>query len=235
MEASGERSVLQDMELLRSQALRCTDCPLSLTRTQVVFGEGNPETPLMLVGEGPGEMEDRLGRPFVGRAGQLLDECLAAVKISRRHVWITNILKCRASVTDERGRVQNRPPTPAEIASCRQWIEAEIALIRPLVLVCVGGPAANTLIHPRFQIMKERGVWFTKTPYAPFAMAVLHPAFILRQHGEAFERYRALLIEDLEAARQKVVEAKRLLREGSLLWPPKPSPPEVPTPSLFEE
>jgi len=232
--------VQQRMAEVRVRALACTDCSLSQTRTQVVFGDGNPDTPLMFIGEGPGEQEDATGLPFVGRAGQLLEEALRANKITRKHIWISNVLKCRASVM-EGGRMQNRPPRLEEVEACRQWIESEIAVINPLVLVCIGGPAAKLIIDKHFAISTQRGQWFTTTGYAPYAMAVLHPAYILRQQGQEFLRCKQLLIDDLAKARQKVIEARKEREEGRLpQFVPAPRPeveekrPEVQQASLFD-
>ena len=132
-----ETSSITQMEQIKAKAVVCTDCPLSLTRTQVAFGEGNPDSPLVLVGEGPGEREDRLGRPFVGRAGKLLDEALAEAQITREEIWITNVIKCRACVTED-NRTRNRPPRAEEIKACHKWLDAELNLIQPAVIVCIG-------------------------------------------------------------------------------------------------
>jgi DNA polymerase len=200
-----EKSIEQQMQGVKEKALVCPDCRLSETRTQVVFGEGNPQTQLVLVGEGPGEQEDKSGRPFVGRAGNLLAELLEEVQLQRENLWITNIIKCRA-YTNETGRTRNRPPRADEIRACRQWIDAELNLIEPAVIICIGAPAANSLIHKNFKITEERGQWFTDSPYAPSVMAVLHPAYLLRQHGEEYKRMRQLLIDDLNAAKKRVAE-----------------------------
>lgn len=232
--------VAQRMAEIRARALVCRDCPLAQTRTQVVFGDGNPDTPLMLIGEGPGEQEDATGVPFVGRAGQLLEEALRVHRITRKHVWISNVLKCRASLV-EGGRVQNRPPRVEEVEACRQWIEAEIAVINPLVIVCIGGPAAKLIIDKNFSISSQRGQWFSNTGYAPYVMAVLHPAYILRQQGQEFLRGKQCLIDDLGKARQKVIEAKKEREEGRLpqfvplrrTEAPEP-PPSVRQASLFD-
>jgi uracil-DNA glycosylase len=199
---------IQQMTALRDDALGCTRCGLSETRTHVVFGEGNENTPLVLVGEGPGETEDATGRPFVGRAGKLLDEVLAANGMSRRHVYICNVIKCRAALM-ENGRLKNRPPRVEEAAACRHWLEVQLRLIQPQVIICLGSPAANALIHPNFAIMRERGQWFQNSPYAHWMMAALHPAYILRQHGEGYDTARASLIRDIGAARLKVVELRK--------------------------
>lgn len=202
------------MAAAREQALACTRCSLSETRTHVVFGEGNVNTPLVLVGEGPGETEDATGRPFVGRAGKLLDEVLGANGMTRQHVYICNVIKCRAALMEE-GRLKNRPPRVEEAAACRSWLETQLHIIQPLVIVCLGSPAANALIHPNFAITRERGQWFTQRPYAPWVMAALHPAYILRQHGQAYDDARVSLIHDLGAARLKVVELRKAARTAT--------------------
>jgi uracil-DNA glycosylase family protein len=186
----------------------CTACGLASSRTKVVFGEGNPNAPLVFVGEGPGQNEDATGRPFVGRAGILLDECLRENGMTRKHVYICNIIKCRACFT-EGGRVKNRQPMQDEVDACYRWLDQQMSIIKPLVIVCLGSPAANTLIHRNFRIMQERGQWFTTCRYARYVTAALHPAFILRQEGEAYESTRRTLIQDIGAARLKVIEAKK--------------------------
>src|SRR5205814_8772008 len=113
---------------LADEASTCASCALSATRNKVVFGEGNPEAPLVFVGEGPGQHEDATGRPFVGRAGALLDECLAANGMSRKHVYICNIIKCRACFFDA-GRVQNRQPTVEEVSACSRWLDRQLEII----------------------------------------------------------------------------------------------------------
>jgi len=197
-----EQSAADRLEELRQRALLCQDCPLAETRKNVVFGEGNPEAEIVLVGEGPGEWEDELGRPFVGRAGKLLDEVLEENGLRRGEVYICNVLKCRAFVV-EGGQKRNRPPRAAEVRACQKWLDAQLAIIQPKVLLCVGGPAASLLIHRNFQMTQERGQWFPNTRYAPWAMAILHPAYVLRQKGEAFRRARQLLVEDIAEARHK--------------------------------
>ncbi|HID09943.1 MAG TPA: uracil-DNA glycosylase [Candidatus Latescibacteria bacterium] len=191
------------MEALRQQAFNCTDCDLACTRRHVVFGEGNPYAEVVLVGEGPGEWEDRTGRPFVGRAGKLLDAALKEAGLRREELYITNIVKCRAT-SEVGGRLRNRPPRVSEVRACRKWLEAQLRIIHPEVLVCIGGPAASLLLHKGFKMTDERGKWFPDTPYAPLAMAVLHPAYVLRQDGEDFLRARELLIEDLRKVRERL-------------------------------
>lgn len=199
--------IIEQINQLRERCFACTRCELSDTRTNVVFGEGNPESPLMIVGEGPGANEDATGRPFVGRAGALLDEALAACKISRNHVWICNVLKCRACIR-ENNRTRNRPPATEEIAACTPWLEQQIAIIKPLVILCLGAPAAKFIIKKDFRMTQERGIVYP-TKYARYAVAALHPAYILRQAGETYDGGKALLISDIDLARRQVVVAKK--------------------------
>lgn len=169
-------------ETLRTEALGCLACPLSARRTQVVFGEGDPQSPLMLIGEGPGEQEDLSGRPFVGRAGQLLDKALEEAGVGRSRVYITNTVKCRAADWST-GKPMNRAPTEEEANACRQWLIPQIGLIRPKVILCVGAPSAKNLIKKNFRITQERGMFF-RCEFAKAAVATLHPSYILRQANQ---------------------------------------------------
>jgi DNA polymerase len=202
-----EESITQQIEQLKSQCIDCSERALSLTRRNVVFGEGNPESPLMIISEGPGMNEDATGRPFVGRAGALLDEALAACRIGRQHVFICNVLKCRACIT-ENGRTRNRPPATDEIESCTHWLENQIHIIKPLVILCLGAPSAKFGMKKDFKRTKERGIFYP-TKYARYAIAALHPAYILRQAGQTYDGGKSLLISDIESARKKVIEAKK--------------------------
>lgn len=202
-----DHDVTLQVDELRTQCVECTNCGLADTRRNVVFGEGNPNTPLMIIGEGPGQNEDATGRPFVGRAGALLDEALAACRIGRQHVFICNVLKCRACIT-ENGRTRNRPPAPTEIDACTPWLERQIEVIKPLVILCLGAPSAKFVIKKDFKMTQERGIFYP-TRYARYAIAALHPAYILRQMGETYDGGKSLLIADIDAARKKVIEAKK--------------------------
>jgi DNA polymerase len=188
-------------DALREIALKaaaCTACPLSERRRNVVFGEGNSASPLALVGEGPGDQEDATGRPFVGRAGQVLDRALLDNGLDREDVYICNVVKCRAC--DWRGgKPFNRAPTEQESGACRQWLEAQIALIQPRVILCIGSPSANALIRKGFQITKERGKPFNSV-LGPKAVATLHPAYILRQQGARSDGGYSLLVADIAMA-----------------------------------
>ena len=195
------------IEEMRLQCMQCEQCGLSQTRNNVVFGEGNPESPLMIVGEGPGATEDATGRPFVGRAGKLLDEALAANRMSRQHVWICNVVKCRACLI-ENGRIRNRPPTTEEVTSCTPWLEKQIEIIKPLVILSLGAPSAKFIIKKDFRMTKERGIIYP-TRFARYAVAALHPAYILRQAGQDYDGGKSLLIADIDLARRQVVKAKK--------------------------
>ena len=196
------------IEALRVEAADCTRCDLCNGRTNVVFGVGNPDAPLVIVGEGPGENEDKTGEPFVGRAGMLLDEILRECKMLRKHVFITNVVRCRPTRM-EGGRLQNRPPTADEANKCiTNWLDPTLATIKPLVILCLGAPAASAIIHKNFKMTQERGKFF-ESKYVRYAIAGLHPAYILRQEGEAYDAARAMLVQDVEAARLKVIEARK--------------------------
>lgn len=186
------------LDALRIRALCCTACPLSERRKHVVFGEGNPESPLVLVGEGPGEQEDLTGRPFVGRAGQLLDRALADCGLSREHVYICNTVKCRAADWSS-GRPVNRAPLEPEVAACRQWLLPQLAAIGPEVILCVGAPSAKNLIRRDFRITQERGRYYP-CDLARTAMATLHPAYILRQQSATNDGGYGLLVTDIRRA-----------------------------------
>jgi uracil-DNA glycosylase len=163
------------LDELRAALLAFEGCALKATATQLVFADGNPEAEIMIVGEAPGADEDRLGRPFVGRAGQLLDKMLAAIGLDRRHVYIANVVPWRPP--------GNRTPTPIETSACLPFMRRQVELVGPKIVVCLGAAAAQTLLGAREGIMRIRGRWHeydmagTKIP----AIAMLHPAYLLRQ------------------------------------------------------
>ena len=188
------------LEDLRAQAHSCTDCAISARRTNVVFGEGNPSAPLVLVGEGPGDEEDKTGRPFVGRAGKMLDQALVDNGLSRDDVYICNTLKCRAC--DWTGdRASNRPPTSEEVQNCRKWLVPQLALIAPTVILCIGAPSAKNLIRGDFKITQERGRYF-KCEYSKVAIATLHPAYVMRQQSATYDGGYSLIVQDIGRAWQ---------------------------------
>jgi DNA polymerase len=183
---------------LREQALACRACGLAERRTHVVFGEGDPQSPLVLVGEGPGDQEDKTGRPFVGRAGQLLDQALRDAGLERSQVYITNTVKCRAADWST-GKPVNRAPTDEEALACRRWLIPQLEIIHPKVILCVGSPSARNIIRKNFQITKERGL-YCQCAYARTAIATLHPAYILRQMNISGDGGYSLLVQDIGKA-----------------------------------
>ena len=193
------------MQALKTRASVCTDCSLAKTRTNVVFGSGDATAKLAIVAEGPSAADNHTAFPFSGPAGNLLDEVLAANTLTRGDIWLTNIIKCRAA--SPKGSVlKNRPPKASEIKACAKWLNGELTLMLPSVILCMGAPAAKALIDRNFRITEERGVWFTDTHYAPFAMATFNPAYVLRQEGENFTALRQIVINDIAAAVQKLQE-----------------------------
>ena len=168
------------MDELRQECRSCMKCSLGKTRTNLVFGVGNEQAKLMFVGEGPGEQEDLQGVPFVGRAGKLLDDMLAMFDLSREDVYIANIVKCRPP--------KNRDPLPDEQDACYPWLERQIGIIRPSLLVCLGRIAAMRLIDPRYRITQQHGQWVRKDGME--MTAIYHPAALLRdprRRPEAFD------------------------------------------------
>lgn len=193
-------------EELRQASMGCLACPLSERRTHVVFGEGDPESPLVLVGEGPGDNEDKTGRPFVGRAGQLLDKAILEAGLTRQQVYITNTVKCRAADWST-GKPVNRAPTEEETTACRRWLVPQLGLIRPEVILCIGAPSAKNLIKKGFQITKERGKYFP-TEFARTAIATLHPAYILRQANMGGDGGYSLLVADIARAWEAALQLR---------------------------
>jgi uracil-DNA glycosylase family protein len=192
---------------LAEQVSICTKCELSRTRTNTVFGTGDPHSPLMLIGEGPGENEDASGLPFVGRAGELLDRILAAVELDRSQVYLTNVVKCRAS-EEENGRIRNRQPKAPEIRACNPYLEAQLETIKPKIILCLGAPAARTIIDPNFKITRDRGKWYEAR--GAKAMATFHPAYILRQRGDELRQTKLQVWQDIQnvyAEYKKVLES----------------------------
>ena len=204
-------SVQAQMQSLKARAIVCTACDLAETRANVVFGSGDATAKLAIVAEGPSAADNHTTFPFSGPAGNLLDEVLAANALTRGDIWLTNIIKCRAA-SPKGGVLKNRPPKVSEIKACSKWLDGELTLTQPSVILCMGAPAAKTLIHRSFRITEQRGIWFTDTQYAPFAMATFNPAYILRQEGENFTTMRQLLINDVAEAVRKLQEAPEIPR-----------------------
>jgi DNA polymerase len=184
---------------LRKAARGCTACPLYKTGTQTVFGEGPDIAPIMLVGEQPGDVEDLMGRPFVGPAGKLLDRALIDAGVDRTRVYVTNVVKHFKWVQRGKRRMHKRPGS-LEIVACKPWLEAEIALVGPQVIVCLGATAAQALLGRNFRLTRERGL-FVDSPLARFVTATVHPSALLRQPDAERRRHEyGLFVRDLHAA-----------------------------------
>ncbi len=156
----------------------------------------------MVIGEGPGETEDQLGRPFVGRAGALLDKMLLAIGLPRDDVFICNTVKCRPTF-DDGVRLRNRPPAPEEMANCRPYLDEQIEIVRPRVILCLGAPSAKSFLGPKFSITKQRGQWF-EGPLGTPLVATFHPAYLLRMTGGELEASKRLVWNDLKLVRAKL-------------------------------
>jgi uracil-DNA glycosylase family protein len=188
--------VEQTVAALRDAAARCTGCPLFRNATQTVFGEGPEDAPVMLVGEQPGDAEDLAGRPFVGPAGKLLDRCLAEAGIDRAKTYVTNVVKHFKWVPRGPRRIHSKPGA-VEIEACFPWLEAEISVVAPRIVVALGATAAQALFGKAFRVTRDRG---RLVPFAlaPYALATMHPSSLLRAPDEE-TRQREILrfIEDL--------------------------------------
>ncbi len=185
-------------------ASACRKCAIGGERRNNVYGEGNPCARLMVIGEGPGETEDKLGRPFVGRAGELLDKMLAAIGLSREDVYICNIVKCRPTLRTP-GGLRNRAPDPIEIANCRAFLDEQIAVLRPALILALGAPSAKSFLGPAFAITKMRGRWY-EGPHGIPIMVTFHPAYVLRQTGGEINAVKRLVWNDLKQVRARLDE-----------------------------
>ena len=182
----------QTLSELRAELLNCQKCRLCEQRTNVVFGTGPENARVMLIGEGPGQREDELGEPFVGRAGILLDKMMDAVGLSRQtNVFIANMVKCRPP--------QNRDPQPDETETCLPYLREQFKLIRPKIIVCLGRIAAQRLISPDFKVTKQHGEFFDQK--GTLMMGTLHPAAILRNPNQ-----KPAAFEDWLKLREKIME-----------------------------
>lgn len=173
---------------LANLAASCQKCRLRSSCRQVVFGDGDINADIMFIGEGPGKDEDEQGLPFVGRAGQLLNKIFEAAELKRREVYITNVVKCRPP--------GNRLPGPDESRECRNYLEAQIRIINPRIIVCLGAMACQTVIDPKARITQTRGKWFTRNGI--MIMATFHPAALLRN-----EQYKRPTWEDFKLIRDQ--------------------------------
>jgi DNA polymerase len=194
-EAAAPPDVAGRLAALREEIGDCRRCKLCRDRTNIVFGVGNPHAELMFVGEGPGADEDVKGEPFVGRAGQKLDEMIRAIGLNRSDVYIANVVKCRPP--------GNRDPEPDEVATCSPFLFRQIEAIQPKVIVALGSPATKTLLNTKAGITSLRGRWgsFRGIPVMP----TFHPAYLLRSYTVS---NRQAVFDDLKAAKARIDEAK---------------------------
>src|SRR5438477_7274925 len=183
---------------LRRAAATCQACDLWKMATQTVFGEGPAKASIMFVGEQPGDLEDRSGHPFVGPAGKLFDRALAETGIQRSNVYVTNVVKHFKWSPAERGKRRiHKKPRYSEIEACRPWLDAELAVIKPKVLVCLGASAAQALLGKDFRVSRDRGQ-IIESPLAPHVIATVHPSSILRAQDDESRRLQLqAFIEDL--------------------------------------
>jgi len=163
---------------LRAAAAECRGCDLYKRGTQTVFGEGRADARVMMIGEQPGHEEDLAGKPFVGPAGKLLDRALAEAGIARDDVYVTNVVKHFKWEPRGKRRIHAKP-NQMEINACLPWLQAELDVVKPEAVVCLGATAAQALLGPKFRVTKERGRW-VKAPWAPRVLATVHPSSILR-------------------------------------------------------
>jgi uracil-DNA glycosylase family protein len=190
------------LEKIREDARRCQDCPLWANATQTVFGAGDPHARVMLVGEQPGDEEDKKGLPFVGPAGRLLDRALEAAGVDREHLYVTNAVKHFKWQLRGKRRL-HKTPAQREIDACHQWIEREIESVKPHVIVALGSTAAKAIISRDFKVSVQRGQ-FVESPLAPYVFATFHPSALLRLREE----------EEREAAFTQLVKDLKLIKKA---------------------
>jgi DNA polymerase len=184
---------------VKEAARHCKACPLYKAATQTVFGEGPKRAPMMLIGEQPGDQEDLAGKPFVGPAGKIMDRALEEAGIDRKRVYVTNAVKHFKWEPRGQRRIHKKPNS-REIAACRPWLEAELRIVRPKVMVCLGATAAQTIFGPAFRVTRERGKVLT-SDLAPKVVTTVHPSSLLRQPDEESRRREyAAFVADLKVA-----------------------------------
>lgn len=192
-----------DLAALREAAAGCRGCPLHRDTTQTVFGEGEPSARLVLVGEQPGDQEDRKGRPFVGPAGRILGDALEEAGIDRGAAYVTNAVKhFKFTLQTERGKRRiHKPPTLREMTACGPWLDAELALVDPAVLVALGATAGKGLLGSSYRVTKERGLLLDRPghPDSPPVLGTIHPSAVLRADDDR-EAVFAGLVADLRVA-----------------------------------
>lgn len=187
----------RSLRAVHTEAAHCTRCPLYKNATQTVFGKGATHARVMLIGEQPGDQEDRAGEPFVGPAGHLLDHALEEAGIDRREIYVTNAVKHFKWVPGAGRRRLHQKPNSREIKACSPWLQAELAIVRPEVVVALGATAAQALMGAAFRVTKSRGQIF-ETPWARAFIATIHPSAVLRAPSETRDEMRGNLVADLK-------------------------------------
>jgi DNA polymerase len=199
----------QTIQSLRSAAAVCKGCDLWMRATQTVFGEGSPKAAVIFVGEQPGDKEDLGGHPFVGPAGRILDEALAAAGIEKSDIYVTNAVKHFNWVADERGKRRiHKKPRYSEMQACRPWLDAEVRVTRPHIIVCLGATAAQALLGREFSVTRQRGK-FVGSELAPRVIATVHPSSILRARDDQSRReQKQAFIDDLRVVARELAKLR---------------------------
>ncbi len=183
-----------ELDKIKEKCIHCQKCPLSKTRTNVVFSGGIPNHKMMLIGEAPGFYEDKQGEPFVGKAGQLLDKILASVGFSRKeHLYICNTLKCRPP--------ENRDPLPEEETACREYLDAQIEILKPKIILLCGRIAAHAMLGTNQGITKIRGRWFEGPNFSKM-MPIYHPSYLLRNDSREKGSPKWQMWQDIQEIRK---------------------------------
>lgn len=182
------------LEEIKEVCKYCFKCKLSESRTQIVFSDGNSNAKIMLIGEGPGKNEDETGIPFVGKAGQLLDKILLSQNITRKKdIYICNTVKCRPP--------ENRVPLPEEMTACREYLDAQLQLVRPKIILLAGATAVKSMLNANMPISKIRGQWFDG-PFESKIMPIFHPSYLLRNQSAAHGSPKWLMWHDIQEIRK---------------------------------
>ncbi|AFY71363.1 phage SPO1 DNA polymerase-related protein [Thalassoporum mexicanum PCC 7367] len=203
---SSSTAIYANLEELRQEASGCQKCGLAETRNKVVVDRGNPKALIMIIGEGPGEEEDKTGLPFVGRAGQLLDKIIASVDLDREQdIYVCNVVKCRPP--------GNRNPTPDEMAACKPYLLEQIRLIDPKIILLTGATAVKAVLGDKTGITKLRGKW--RDWEGRLVMPILHPAYLLRNPRREEGSPKWLMWQDIKAIKAKLLEFKAELANGN--------------------
>jgi len=186
---------IKKLEDVRAKCAQCQKCPLCQTRTNSVFSDGIPNHTLMLIGEAPGYYEDQKGLPFVGKAGQLLDRIFASVGLSRKeHVYICNTIKCRPP--------DNRNPLPDEKMACKEYLDAQLEILKPKIILICGGVALETMLEGKTGITRVRGQWFDG-PHGSVMMPIFHPSYLLRNDSREKGGPKWLMWQDIQEIKKK--------------------------------